>query len=187
MNRKWVFGWIKHSTHFVFGSCQLKQWFWEKIDVFFLFVCFVFSSESNLIQNHTQNQFFFFFFELFTCLPFKNGWLLLWITFGTFICDKFEPLTYQFDRQLFRLLALISQLLGIKMGNESVDVYECSGTNIFIRWKTKCSIQLCENGIFLLSPNEIFVPLHKWENIHYLFYITCTKIQILEQIQKKKL
>ena len=31
-----------------------------------------------------------------------------------------------------------------------------------------------------------YVPLHKWENIHYLFYITCTKIQILKQISIKK-
>ena len=30
---------------------------------------------------------------------------------------------------------------------------------------------------------KIFVPLHERENIHYLIYITCTKIQI---ISKKK-
>ena len=33
---------------------------------------------------------------------------------------------------------------------------------------------------------EIFVPLHEWKNIHYLFYVTCTKIQIPKQIQNKK-
>ena len=27
---------------------------------------------------------------------------------------------------------------------------------------------------------KIFVPLHEWENIHYLFYITCAKIQSLK-------
>ena len=29
---------------------------------------------------------------------------------------------------------------------------------------------------------KYFVPLHEWETIHYLFYITCTKIQNLKQI-----
>ena len=42
---------------------------------------------------------------------------------------------------------------------------------------------------------QIFLSFTKWkyfffhctnENIHYLFYITCTKIQILKQIEKKK-
>ena len=33
---------------------------------------------------------------------------------------------------------------------------------------------------------KIFVPLHEWENIHYLFYITCTSIQILKQLLKEK-
>ena len=33
---------------------------------------------------------------------------------------------------------------------------------------------------------EIFVPLHEREIIHYLFYITCTEIQILKQIWKEK-
>ena len=33
---------------------------------------------------------------------------------------------------------------------------------------------------------KIFVPFHEWENIHYLLYITCTKIKILKQIEKKK-
>ena len=38
-----------------------------------------------------------------------------------------------------------------------MNVYECSGTNIFIRWKMKCSIQRGKaklNGTFHLSPNE---------------------------------
>ena len=34
---------------------------------------------------------------------------------------------------------------------------------------------------------KIFVPLHECENNHYLFYITCTKIQILKQIWKKSI
>ena len=66
-----------------------------------------------------------------------------------------------------------------------MNVYECNGTNIFMRWKMKFSIQQGEaelNGTFHLSPNENIFPLHEWENIHYLFYITCTKIQILKQI-----
>ena len=36
---------------------------------------------------------------------------------------------------------------------------------------------------FIFHRMKIFVPLHEWENIHYLFYITCTKI--LKQIKKK--
>ena len=35
---------------------------------------------------------------------------------------------------------------------------------------------------FIFHQMKIFVPLHEWENINYLFYITCTKIQILKQI-----
>ena len=38
-----------------------------------------------------------------------------------------------------------------------MNVYECNGTNIFMRWKMKCSIQWGEaelNGTFHLSPNE---------------------------------
>ena len=66
-----------------------------------------------------------------------------------------------------------------------MNVYECNGTNIFMRGKMKCSIQRGEaelNGTFIFHRMKIFVPLHEWENIHYLFYITCTKIQILKQI-----
>ena len=71
-------------------------------------------------------------------------------------------------------------------GIQIMNVYECNGTNVFMRWKMKCSIQRGKaelNCTFYLPTNEnIFVPLHEWENIHYLFYITCTKIQILKQI-----
>ena len=38
-----------------------------------------------------------------------------------------------------------------------MNVYECNGTNIFMRWKMKFSIQRGEaelNGTFHLSPNE---------------------------------
>ena len=38
-----------------------------------------------------------------------------------------------------------------------MNVYECNGTNIFMRWKMKCSIQRGEaelNGTFHLSPNK---------------------------------
>ena len=41
------------------------------------------------------------------------------------------------------------------------------------------------NGNFIFHRMKIFVPLHEWENIQYLFYITCTKIQILKQIWKQ--
>ena len=48
----------------------------------------------------------------------------------------------------------------------------------------KCSIQRGEaelNGTFHLSPNVNICSI-ALINIHYLFYITCTKIQILKQI-----
>ena len=66
-----------------------------------------------------------------------------------------------------------------------MNVYECNGTKYFIRWKMKDD-EAKLNRTFYLSPNEIFVPLHKWENIHYLFYVTCTKIQIVKQILREK-
>ena len=66
-----------------------------------------------------------------------------------------------------------------------MNVYECNGMNIFMRWKMKCSIQRGEaelNGTFHLSPNENICSIARMRNIHYLFYITCTTIQILKQI-----
>ena len=56
-----------------------------------------------------------------------------------------------------------------------INVYECNGTNIFMRWKMKCSIQRGEaelNGIFHLSPNENIYSVARMRKIHYLFYIT---------------
>ena len=44
----------------------------------------------------------------------------------------------------------------------------------------KCSIQGGEaelNGTLHLSPNENICSIVRMINIHYLFYITCTKIQ----------
>ena len=49
----------------------------------------------------------------------------------------------------------------------------------------KCSIQRGEaelNGTFHLSPHENICSTARMRNIHYLFYITWTKIQILKQI-----
>ena len=46
-------------------------------------------------------------------------------------------------------------------------VYKCNGTYIFMGWKMKCSIQRGEAEL---------------KNIHYLFYVTWTKNQILKQI-----
>ena len=54
-----------------------------------------------------------------------------------------------------------------------MNVYECNGTNIFMRWKMKCSIQRGEaelNGTFYLSPNENICSIARMKNIHYLFY-----------------
>ena len=65
-----------------------------------------------------------------------------------------------------------------------MNVYECNGTNIFMRWKMKCSIERGEtelNRTFHLSPNENICSIarmnkkkkkKKKKNIHYLFYIT---------------
>ena len=67
---------------------------------------------------------------------------------------------------------------------QTMNVYECNGTNIFMRWKMKCSIQRGEaelNGTFHLSPNENICSIARMRNIHYLFYITCTKVQIPKQ------
>ena len=53
--------------------------------------------------------------------------------------------------------------------------YECNGTNIFMWWKRKCSIQRAEaelNGTFHLSPHENICSTARMKNIHYLFYIT---------------
>ena len=41
-------------------------------------------------------------------------------------------------------------------------------------------------GTFHFSLNENFVPLHLMRNIHYLFYITCTKIQFSSKNLKEK-
>ena len=63
-----------------------------------------------------------------------------------------------------------------------MNVYGCNCTNIFIRWKMKCSIQrgeVASNGTFHLSPNENICSFARIKNIHYSFYITCTKIQII--------
>ena len=48
----------------------------------------------------------------------------------------------------------------------------------------KCSIQRGEaelNGTFHLSPNENICSIARMRNIHYLFYITCKKVQIPTQ------
>ena len=49
--------------------------------------------------------------------------------------------------------------------------HSCNGTNIFIRWKMKCSIQRGEaelNGTFHLSPHENICTI-ALINIHYLY------------------
>ena len=60
-----------------------------------------------------------------------------------------------------------------------MNVYECNGTNIFMRWKMKCSIQRGEaelNGTFNLSPNA-FAPR---KVSHDVFLISL----VLEQTSK---
>ena len=51
--------------------------------------------------------------------------------------------------------------------------HSCNGTNIFIRWKMKCTIQLgfaSLNGTFHLSPHENICTI-ALINIHYLYTI----------------
>ena len=52
-------------------------------------------------------------------------------------------------------------------------VYECNGSNIFMRWKMKCFIQ---RGEATDEWENIYYLTDEWENIYYLFYIICTKI-----------
>ena len=54
-----------------------------------------------------------------------------------------------------------------------MNVYECNGTNIFIRWKMKCSIQRGEaelNSTFHLSPNENICSIARMRK-HSLFVL----------------
>ena len=46
-----------------------------------------------------------------------------------------------------------------------MNVYECNGTK----------------NIFIFHRKKIFVPLHEWKNIHYLFYIRLKKINPMSQ------
>ena len=55
--------------------------------------------------------------------------------------------------------------------------HSCNGTNIFIRWKLKCTIQLglaSLNGTFHLSPYENICTI-ALINIHYLYIISLAK------------
>ena len=67
--------------------------------------------------------------------------------------------------------------------------YECDGTDIFMSWKIKCSIQRGEaklNRTFHISPNENICTIVRMINIHYLFYITsknlCYNLERLNNI-----
>ena len=54
---------------------------------------------------------------------------------------------------------------------QKMNVYEYNGTNIFIRWKMKCSIQRGEaelNGTFHFSPNENICSIARMRK-HSLF------------------
>ena len=55
----------------------------------------------------------------------------------------------------------------------------------------KCSIQRGEaelNGTFHLSPNENICSIARMRNIHYLFYITCTKrFKFFNKFKRKNL
>ena len=54
-----------------------------------------------------------------------------------------------------------------------MNVYECNGTNIFMRWKMTCSIQRGEaelNGTFHLSPNENICSIARMRK-HSLFVL----------------
>ena len=50
---------------------------------------------------------------------------------------------------------------------QMMNVYECNGTNIFMRWKIKCSIQWGKaqlNETFHLSPNENIFSIARMRN-----------------------
>ena len=54
----------------------------------------------------------------------------------------------------------------------------------------KCSIQRGEaelNGTFHLSPNENICSIARMRNIHYLFYITCTKRFKFNKFKRKSI
>ena len=70
-----------------------------------------------------------------------------------------------------------------------MNVYECSGTNIL--WGERWNVPFKETKPswvehFIFHQMILFVSFHEWENIHYLFYITCTKIQFLNQFKTQK-
>ena len=56
-----------------------------------------------------------------------------------------------------------------------MNVYECNGTAIFMRWEMECSMQRGKAELyrtFHLSPNENSCTIARIKSIHYLFYIT---------------
>ena len=82
---------------------------------------------------------------------------------------------------MFFLLNLFKNLnLCISYIKQIMNVsHSCNGTNIFIRWKMKCTIQLCFaslNGTFHLSPQENISTI-ALINIHYLYTSNSTKIK----------
>ena len=63
-----------------------------------------------------------------------------------------------------------------------MNVYECYGKNIFMRWKIECFIQWGKaelNGTFNFSLNENILSIARIKNIHYLFYTTSKEIIVI--------
>ena len=61
----------------------------------------------------------------------------------------------------------------MQISKQIMNVYECNGTNIFMRWKMKCYIQRGEaelNGTFHLSPNENICSIARMRK-HSLFVL----------------
>ena len=70
-----------------------------------------------------------------------------------------------------------------------MNVYECNGTNIFMRWKMKCSIQRGEaemNGTFHLSPNESIFSISQMRKHSLLCFIKLVqRFKFLNKFKRK--
>ena len=106
-----------------------------------------------------------------------------WVTHATlflrgiiFLCGYYKLLTLMDHFHMSRNVTW--SMNQWPMNIHIMNVYECNGTHIFMRWKMKCSIQRGEaelNGTFHLSPHENICSIARMKK-HYLFYITAKSI-----------
>ena len=149
-------------------ACMMKSWkmsqmsfIWNLI-FFFLVVLSIFSALFSR-KSHTNS----------ICMELYNSWLVPNI-------KEVEDSSKQLKTNKMFLFVWLYQNRYLH-GNsiQIMNVYECICMNIFMRWKMKCWMVH-----FIFHQMKIFVPLHKWENIHYLFYITCTLVQRFKFLNK---